>query len=76
VVSGEADIAVQQISELIAVEGAELLGPLPAELDKVTQFSMGVLSDGKSKEVARALLDFLRTPDAQAVIRTKGLTPG
>jgi ABC-type molybdate transport system substrate-binding protein len=37
---------------------------------------MGVLSDGKSKEVARALLDFLRTPDAHAVIRTKGLTPG
>jgi molybdate transport system substrate-binding protein len=76
VVSGDADIAVQQIPELIAVEGAELLGPLPAELDQVTQFSMGVLSDGKSKEIARALLDFLRTPDAQAVIRTKGLTPG
>jgi molybdate transport system substrate-binding protein len=76
VVSGEADIAVQQISELIAVEGAELLGPLPAELDQVTQFSMGVLSDAKSKDVARALLDFLRTPDAQAVIKAKGLTPG
>jgi molybdate transport system substrate-binding protein len=76
VVSGEADIAVQQISELIAVEGSELLGPLPAELDQVTQFSMGVLSDGKSKDIARALLDFLRTPDAQAVIKTKGLTPG
>ncbi len=76
VVSGEADIAVQQISELIAVEGSELLGPLPAELDQVTQFSMGVLADGKSKEAARALLDFLRTPEAQAVIKTKGLTPG
>jgi molybdate transport system substrate-binding protein len=61
---------------LIAVEGSELLGPLPAELDQVTQFSMGVLSGGKSKEVARALLDFLRTPDAQAVIKAKGLTPG
>lgn len=76
VVSGEADIAVQQISELIAVEGSELLGPLPAELDQVTQFSMGVLADGKSKGVGRALLDYLRTPEAQAVIRTKGLTPG
>lgn len=76
VVSGEADIAVQQISELIAVEGAELLGPLPAELDQVTQFSMGILSDGKSKDAARALLDYLRAPDAQAVIKTKGLTPG
>lgn len=76
VVSGEADIAVQQISELIAVEGSELLGPLPAELDRVTQFSMGVLTDGKQKEVARAMLDYLRTPEAQAVIKAKGLTPG
>lgn len=76
VVSGEADIAVQQISELIAVEGAELLGPLPGALDQVTQFSMGVLSDGKQKEVARAMLDYLRTPEAQAVIKAKGLTPG
>ncbi len=50
--------------------------PAAGELDQVTQFSMGVLSDGKSKEVARALLDFLRTPDAQAVIKAKGLTPG
>ena len=76
VVSGEADIAVQQISELIAVEGSELLGPLPAELDQVTQFSMGVLADGKQKELARAMLDYLRTPEAQAVIKRKGLTPG
>ena len=76
VVSGEADIAVQQISELIAVEGSELLGPLPAELDQVTQFSMGVLSDGKQQELARAMLDYLRTPDAQTVIKAKGLTPG
>ena len=74
--SGEADIAVQQISELIAVEGSELLGPLPAELDQVTQFSMGVLSEGKQKDVARALIAYLRTPEAQAVIKAKGLTPG
>lgn len=76
VVSGEADIAVQQISELIAVEGAELLGPLPGALDQVTQFSMGVLADSKQKEVARAMIDYLRTPEAQAVIKSKGLTPG
>jgi molybdate transport system substrate-binding protein len=76
VVSGEADIAVQQISELIAVEGAELLGPLPGALDQVTQFSMGVLSDGKQKEVARAMVNYLRTPEAQSVIKAKGLTPG
>lgn len=76
VVSGEADIAVQQISELIAVEGSELLGPLPAELDQVTQFSMGVLSGSKSEDAAKALLVYLQTPEARAVIKIKGLTPG
>jgi molybdate transport system substrate-binding protein len=75
-VSGDADIAVQQISELIAVEGSELLGPLPGALDQVTQFSMGVLSDSKQKDAARAMLDYLRSPEAQGVIKAKGLTPG
>lgn len=76
VVRGEADIAAQQISELVAVPGAELLGPLPAELDGTTQFSAGVLADAKEAAVARALIDFLRTAEAQAVIKDKGLTPG
>lgn len=76
VARGEADIAVQQISELIAVAGTELVGPLPAELDQVTQFSMGILAGAKEPAVAKSLLDFLRTPEAQAVIRSKGLTPG
>lgn len=76
VVRGEADIAAQQISELIAVPGAELLGPLPAELEGTTQFSVGVLSGTKEVDVANALVAFLRTPEAQAVIKEKGLTPG
>lgn len=76
VARGEADIAVQQISELIAVSGTELVGPLPAGLDQVTQFSMGVLVAAKEPAVARALIEFLRTPEAQAAIRAKGLTPG
>jgi molybdate transport system substrate-binding protein len=76
VVSGEADLAAQQISELIAVQGAELLGPMPAELEVMTQFSVGVLADSKEAALAKALIDFLRSPDAQAVIKDKGLTPG
>lgn len=76
VARGEADIAVQQISELVAVEGAQLVGALPPELDQVTQFSMGVLSDTKSPEIATALLAYLRTPEAQSVMKAKGLTPG
>ena len=75
VVRGEADIAVQQIPELIAVQGAELLGPLPPELDQVTPFSAAVLSRAKQPEVARAWLSFLVGTEAAAVIKSKGLTP-
>lgn len=76
VVSGEADLAAQQISELIAVQGAELLGPMPAELEVMTQFSAGVLAGAKESEIAKALIAFLKTPEAQAIIKEKGLTPG
>ncbi len=76
VVRGEADLAAQQISELMAVQGAEVLGPLPAELEVMTQFSVGVLAGAKEAEVVKALIAFLRTPEAQAVITDKGLTPG
>ena len=76
VVSGEADIAVQQISELIAVEGSELLGPLPAELDQVTQFSMGAVTRNNAPDIVKAMLTYLQSPEAQAVIKSKGLTPG
>jgi molybdate transport system substrate-binding protein len=75
VVRGEADIAVQQIPELIAVQGAELVGPLPAELDQVTSFAAGMLSRAKQQDVAKAWLDFLAGPEAAAVIRSKGLSP-
>lgn len=76
VVRGEADIAAQQISELIAVPGAELLGPLPAELEGTTQFSAGILSETKDSATAKTLIDFLQEPDARTVIKEKGLTPG
>jgi molybdate transport system substrate-binding protein len=76
VVSGEAALAAQQISELIAVQGAELLGPMPAELEVMTQFSVGVLAGAKEPAAAKALIAFLRSPEAQAVIKEKGLTPG
>ena len=75
VVRGEADIAVQQIPELIAVQGAELVGPLPPELDQVTPFSAAALSRAKQPEVAQAWLKFLTSSEAAAVIRSKGLTP-
>jgi molybdate transport system substrate-binding protein len=76
VARGEADIAVQQIPELIAVADAELVGPLPRELEHVTQFSAGLLVSAKEPDAAKALIKFLMTDEAAAVIAAKGLTPG
>jgi molybdate transport system substrate-binding protein len=76
VARGEADIAAQQISELIAVPGVELVGPLPPELGGTTQFSLGILAGATQSDVARKLIEFLKSDEAAHVITEKGLTPG
>ena len=75
VVKGEADIAIQQIPELLGVQGAELVGPLPGELQNVTLFAGGVHAASKEPEAGKALLQFLLTPEAKDVMRNRGLEP-
>ena len=75
VATGKAEIAIQQIPELMAVKGVELVGPLPAELQATTVSSAGIFADAKQPDAARALLDFLSTPGAARVFKAKGLEP-
>ncbi len=72
---GEAEIGVQQIAELMAVSGVDLVGPLPGELQSVTPFTAGILTSASRAEAGRALIDFLTTPAAKRVIKAKGLDP-
>jgi molybdate transport system substrate-binding protein len=74
-VRGEVDIAVQQISELMAVADADIVGPLPDDLQQTTAFVGGIHTQAKMPDVAAALLDFIRTPQAATVIRAKGMVP-
>jgi molybdate transport system substrate-binding protein len=74
-VSGEADLAVQQISELVAVDGAELVGPLPDEVQTITTFVGAIHARAAAPGAARALFAFLRTPQAQSAFRSSGLAP-
>ncbi|WP_395712663.1 substrate-binding domain-containing protein [Reyranella sp.] len=74
-VSGEAELAVQQKPELLQVPGIEILGPLPGELHMVTTFVAGVETASAKAAMARALIDFLCTPPAAEVFRAKGLDP-
>ena len=75
VARGEAEIAFQQISELLPVPGIELVGPLPPDIQEITVFSAGVHVAAKAPDAARALVKFLTTPAAGPVIRKKGMEP-
>ena len=73
--TGEVDLAVQQISELNFVRGIELVGPLPAALQLTTVFVGGIHAKARQPEAARVLLSFLRSPQAGEAFRAQGLEP-
>jgi molybdate transport system substrate-binding protein len=74
VARGEAEIGVQQISELLPVAGIEIVGPLPASLQKITTFSAGVLTAAKEPDAARALVKFVASA-SRPLLADKGLEP-
>jgi molybdate transport system substrate-binding protein len=73
VAQGEAEIGFTQVSEILPVEGAELGGMLPPDVQSFTSFSLGIQS--KDSKPAAELVKFLKTPEAAAVIKAKGLEP-
>lgn len=75
VARGEAEIAVQQISELLPVPGIAHITPLPPEVQKVTLFSAGVAASTRNASLARSAIDFLASPQAHDAIRASGLEP-
>lgn len=75
VASGETELAVQLIPELLSVEGADLVGPLPEEVQSFIVLAAGISTAGEARELAQAFIDYLRTPAARAVMEQKGLTP-
>jgi molybdate transport system substrate-binding protein len=76
VARGDADIGFQQVSELLPVKGIDYLGPLPADIQEVTVFSAGVHKAAGPTDAALALLKFLTSPEAAAIIRKTGMEPG
>jgi molybdate transport system substrate-binding protein len=75
VARGEVEIAVQQVSELLPVIGADFVGPFPSELQLLTVFSAGVSTVSKEPKAAKAFIDFLAAPTSASAIRAKGLEP-
>lgn len=75
VIAGEADLAVQQISELMSVEGIDVVGPFPDPYQKHTDFSAAIFTDSGSPSAAEAFLDHLSDERAAAVYSNSGLQP-
>ncbi len=76
VANGEAEIGVLQFQLLYSVSGIEIIGPLPGDLQNTTVFSAAIMTNSKNAEASKALINFLRTPEAAAVIKAKGMEPG
>jgi molybdate transport system substrate-binding protein len=74
-VTGEAELAVQQISELKQVPGVEIVGPIPLHLQRPAVFSAGRLAASKRVVQSDALLKYLASPEVAPVLRESGLEP-
>ena len=72
---GTADLAIAQVPELLEVQGTDLVGPLPGDLQNITTFAGGVVTGAKQPDAAAAFLKFLQTPEALATIKAKGMEP-
>jgi molybdate transport system substrate-binding protein len=72
---GEAEIAVQQISELMVVPGIEIVGTLPPGIEGVSIFSAGIFAASQHAAQARSAIERLAAPEAAEVFRAKGLEP-
>ncbi len=75
VANGEAEIGVHQFQELIRVTGIEIVGPLPGDLQDTIVVSAAIMASAKNADVAKLLVNHLRTPEAAAVIKGKGMEP-
>jgi molybdate transport system substrate-binding protein len=75
VARGDAEIGFQQVSELLPVQGIDIVGQLPSELQKVTVFSAGIANVSKEPDAGKALIKFLASPTASAVIIKSGMEP-
>ena len=68
VARGQADLGFQQISELLPIQGIEIVGALPAEIQQISVFSAGIAAKAKAPDAGGELIGYLSSPAAFAAI--------
>jgi molybdate transport system substrate-binding protein len=76
VAEGETEVGMQQIVAILPVKGAELVGPLPGELQNIIVYAAGLSAGRRQSGTARAFIAFMATPEVVRMIRAKGMEPG
>jgi len=75
VAAGDVELGLSLISDILPIEGAELLGPLPPEIQYLIVEQAGVGATSKEKDAALAFVKFLKSPFAKKAFRSQGLEP-
>jgi molybdate transport system substrate-binding protein len=76
VAAGRAEIGFSLVSEVLAVAGAALAGPLPEEAQSYTVLTAGIGTGAKDAAAAKSLIDFLKSPAALPALKASGMEPG
>jgi molybdate transport system substrate-binding protein len=75
VAKGNAELAIQPVSELLHVEGTEFVGAIPTEIQYISVFSAAIVLGGKELEASKRLLTFLKSETATKAMRDSGMDP-
>jgi len=75
VATGDAEIAIQPVSELLHAPGADFVGTIPKEIQYISIFSAAIVAGGKEAEASQRLIAFLKSEPAAKAIRDSGMEP-
>ncbi|MCZ2495691.1 ABC transporter substrate-binding protein [Xylophilus sp. Kf1] len=75
VARGDAELGLQQVSELLPIPGVDFVGVLPPELQRMTVFSAGISTTAQDVEGARSLIRYFASPAVVPVLKRNGLEP-